>query len=271
MSRLRISAISYLNTAPLMWDFEHGEPEVRERLSREFEASYTIPARCAEALRDGQADLGIIPAVSYHDIPALRIVPGVAIASRGPVGSILLVSKPPIEEIRTVAADSASRSSVALLRVLFRKWLGGPRDFLSCPPDLAVMLGQADAALLIGDRALTVAREGYHVYDLGEEWTRRTGRPFVYAFWAVREEAVRPGLTQVLQRSRDRGLERHNVAAIAQKWAPRVGLSAADAAAYLTENIHYSLDADCLAGMEMFLDYAGECNVLTKRRELKFL
>src|SRR5207247_8556645 len=113
MRRLRISAISYLNTAPLMWDFEHGS------IGREFEISYTSPSQCAAALREGSADLGIIPAAAYATIPNLSILPSVAIASRCAVRSILLVSKTPLEKIRSVALDNSSLTSVALLKVLF--------------------------------------------------------------------------------------------------------------------------------------------------------
>src|SRR5437764_8395990 len=115
MRRLRISAISYLNTAPLMWDFEHGS------IGREFEISYTSPSQCAAALREGSADIGIIPAAAYATIPNLSILPSVAIASRCAVRSILLVSKTPLE-IRSVALDNSSLTSAALLKVLFAKW-----------------------------------------------------------------------------------------------------------------------------------------------------
>lgn len=164
MRKLRIAAISFLNTAPLMWDFEHTP------LGREFEIISTVPSECAEMLRTGAADIGIVPVVSYATIPGLRVIPQVAIATKGSVRSILLVSKLPLEEIRTVAADTSSRTSVALARVLFRKWLGGGRQFTSMPPQLDTMLQACDAALIIGDPALTVDRRRYVCYDLAEEW-----------------------------------------------------------------------------------------------------
>ena len=122
MKRLRISAISYLNTAPLMWDFEHGE------VGSKFDISYTLPSACARALEAGTADIGIIPAAAYAQVPGLMALPGVAIASRRPVRSILLVSKLPLERIRSVALDTSSMTSVALTKVLFEKWLGGGRS-----------------------------------------------------------------------------------------------------------------------------------------------
>src|SRR4030095_1936106 len=178
MNRLRISAISYLNTAPLMWDFEHGNRD-------DFDVSYTVPSKCAAALRDGNADIGIIPAAAYATIPDLLILPGVAIAARKAVRSILLVSKVPVEQIRSIALDNSSMTSAALTKVLFAKWLGGPRQYFEMSPDLNEMLRVHDAGLLIGDPALRVDRAAFVTLDLAEEWKRHTGKSFVFAFWAV--------------------------------------------------------------------------------------
>src|SRR5439155_19539612 len=166
MRRLRISAISYLNTAPLMWDFERGH------LAKHFDISYTVPSLCAQALAEDTADIGIIPAIAYQTIPGLVVIPEIAIAARGPVRSILLVSKVPVEKINSVAVDTSSRTSVALLEILFRKgWLATPLpEFSSQAPNLETMLATNDAALLIGDPALTVDRAKYHTVDLAEAW-----------------------------------------------------------------------------------------------------
>src|ERR1022692_3348873 len=137
MRRLRISAISYLNTAPLMWDFEHAG--VEHESGRDFDVSYTLPSACARALADGTADIGIIPAAAYAEISGLQILPEVAIASRRAVRSILLVSKVPVEQIRTVALDTSSLTSVALAKILFEKWLGGGRTFTAMSPDIEKM------------------------------------------------------------------------------------------------------------------------------------
>src|SRR5579863_9012147 len=149
MRRLRISAISYLNTAPLMWDFEHRETnpfaENAKGWGTDFDISYTLPSACARALAEGSADIGIIPAAAYAQIPGLQILPDVAIASRRAVRSILLVSKKPIEEVHTVALDTSSMTSVALTRVLFEKWLGGGRTFTPMEPDVEKMLERCDA------------------------------------------------------------------------------------------------------------------------------
>ena len=271
MRRLRISAISYLNTAPLMWDFEHG------KAGADFDVSYTVPSACAVDLQTGAADIGIIPAAAYTTVPGLVILPGVAIASRRAVRSILLVSKVPLEKIQSVALDTSSLTSVALVKVLFAKWLGGgDSKFVSMAPNLEQMLQQHDAGLIIGDPALLVDRSQYFTYDLAEEWLRLTGKPFVFAFWAVRQEALKDiasglDLATVFQESRDHGLAADNLRKIAQEWAPRLGLSKSAVRVYLTENIHYYLDAPCIEGLQLFYRYAQECKVLPTAPTLNFL
>ena len=275
MPRLRISAISYLNTAPLMWDFEHGAE--RERLREQFDVTYTIPSACAAALRTGKADIGIIPVAAYKTIPGLVILPGVAIASLNKVRSILLVSHKRFDEVKTVALDTSSMTSVALCKVLLSKWLGGARVYRSMAPDLEAMLASCDAALLIGDPALLIQRTSYTtVIDLAEEWRKHTGKPFVFAFWAARLEALGEGdsgrlatlsgavarLAEVFQRSRDHGLAPESLQHIASEWAPRLGMAVGEVLSYLTDNIHYSLDAACQEGLRLFYDLGEECGVL---------
>lgn len=269
MRRLRISAISYLNTAPLMWDFEHGDS------GRDFDISYTLPSGCARALEEGTADIGIIPAAAYAQIPGLQVLPDVAIASRRAVRSILLVSKVPIEEVRTVALDTSSMTSVGLTRILFEKWLGGGRSFTPMAPDIDAMLAEHDAGLVIGDPALKIDRSRYRTLDLAEEWIRHTGKPFVFAFWAVRSDALGEtapsiDLAAVFRNSRDHGLEPSSLNQIAHEWAPRLDISEVEVRSYLTENIHYQLDAGCVEGLQMFYRYATEIGVLPAAPELQF-
>jgi chorismate dehydratase len=270
MRRLRISAISYLNTAPLMWDFERGDAD------RDFDVSYTLPSACAHALETGAADIGIIPAAAYTQVPGLIVLPGIAIASRQPVRSILLVSKLPLEEIRTVALDTSSITSVALTKVLFEKWLGGGRTFTTMAPDIERMLALNDAGLVIGDPALQIDRARFRTLDLAEEWIRYTGKPFVFAFWAVRQDALRDAspdldLAAVFRKSRDHGLESSSLDQIAREWAPRLRLTESDVRVYLTENIHYHLDAACLEGLQLFYRYAAEIGALPAAPEMDFL
>jgi chorismate dehydratase len=281
MSRLKISAISYLNTAPLMWDFEHGEA-CADRVpdqTAQYEISYTIPSACAEALRAGTADIGIIPAAAYTTVPDLVILPDVAIAARRAVRSILLVSHIPLADwpgrLRTVALDTSSMTSVALAKILFAKWLGGARDYRAMAPDLDAMLAACDAALLIGDPALQVDRTRYFTLDLAEEWQSRTGKSFVFAFWAIRKQALAgrntAAIADAFKKSRDHGLSPKNLEAIAQEWAPRLGLTVESVRVYLTQNIHYYLDPPCIEGLRLYYQLGAEVGALPQAPELRFV
>jgi chorismate dehydratase len=272
MPRLRISAISYLNTAPLMWDFENGEGA--ETLKPDFAFSYTIPARCADDLKAGKADIGIIPVAAYTTIPDLVIIPDVAIASKDKVRSILLVSKVPLDKIRSVAMDHSSRTSAALVQIFLKKFVGADAGFTPQKPDLREMLRWHDAGMLIGDAALQAQTAGRYVYDLAEEWRRWTYLPFVFAFWVVRKAALAKlgpdvDLARVFQQSRDHGLQ--NIPMIAEQWTGRVNLKRETIREYLTGNIDYFLDPDNLQGLKLFYRYAAECNVLPPAPELQFV
>jgi len=253
-----------------MWDFEHTAS------GSDFDISYTLPSSCAAALKNGSADIGIIPAAAYATISDLLILPGVAIASKQAVRSILVVSKVPVEQIQSVAVDSSSLTSVALLQILFTKWWGGRRPFATMAPDIGRMLEHHDAGLVIGDPALKVDRSRYFTYDLAEEWIRLTGHPFVFAFWAVRQAALKDlspavDLASIFQESRDRGLQAEYLERIAREWAQRMDLSESDIKSYLSQNIHYYLDSPCLDGMQLFFRYAEECGILPAAPRLNFL
>lgn len=253
-----------------MWDFEHGDA------GRAFDISYTLPSQCAAALHAGEADIGIIPAAAYADIPGLVILPGVAIASRRAVRSILLVSKTPLENIASVALDTSSMTSVALIKVLFARWWKREVGFSSVAPQIEKMLEHHDAALLIGDPALRVDRRRYLTIDLAEEWIRMTGKPFVFAFWAVRRQALEEmksgvDLAAIFQASRDHGLEPQNIEHIVREWAPRLALGEAEVRSYLTENIHYFHDAGCLEGLRLFYRLGAEVGALSAEPQLRFL
>jgi chorismate dehydratase len=253
-----------------MWNFEHGAA------AADFDISYTIPSRCARQLEQGSADIGIIPAAAYTHIPDLALVPGVAIAARRAVASILLLSKLPLEEIQTVALDASSLTSVALVKVLFAKYWGGERRFTAMDPDIGNMLSAHDAALIIGDPALQIDGSGYVVYDLAEQWVQLTGKPFVFAFWAIRRSALEAEpnpqeISEIFQQSREEGLKPDHLDAISRSWSVRLGLDARRVRRYLTENIHYYLDAPCLDGLQLFYRYAEECGVLAAAPQLRFL
>lgn len=276
MRPLKISAISFLNTAPLMWDFEHPTSELRHVLDK-FEFAYTVPSRCAQQLLEGSADIGIIPSITYATIPELVILPDVAIASKNQVRSILLVLNKPIHQVQSVALDTSSRTSVVLTKILLTQFFAGPeREYRDMAPDPEEMLRHCDAALLIGDAALRVDRNRYEAIDLAESWRTFTGKPFVFAFWAIRMASLsewpeKYEIADVFCQSRNRGLEPRNVDQLAHEWASRIGLSEADVQSYLTRNIHYYLDAKNLEGLDLFYRSAAELKLIEEVPTLRMV
>jgi chorismate dehydratase len=231
-----------------------------------FEIVSAVPSRVAEMLHGGEVDLGVIPSIEFaHGDYA--IVPGVAIGSRGKVASVLLFHRVPVEEIRSVALDTSSRTSVALVRVLLQERLGRQPECVGMAPGLQAMLERCDAALLIGDPAL------YHVgseprLDLGAEWARVTGLPFVYAFWAGRAGAVSPAQVRALQQAVGAGLA--SLPAIASTYN---GLGAGRAAlseAYLRDNIVFTLGEAEAAGLREFYARAFVLGLVPRVPELRF-
>jgi chorismate dehydratase len=269
MSRLRVSAISFLNTAPLMWDFDFGG------LRRDYRVDYTLPSICAELLKTGMADVGIIPVAAYTTIPDLVVIPDIAIASRGAVRSILLIGKVPAEKMKRVAVDTSSRTSAALLHVLCEKLYGAKPEFIPKDPKLKDMLRDCDTALVIGDPALLAKTDGYHVRDLAADWRQFSGKSFVFAFWAVRKSALdghdNAKVIRDFQTSRDHGLEPANLDRIAKEWSVRLGLPEANITSYLRDNIYYRLDADCLDGLRLFYKYAADCGALPQAPAIDFI
>src|SRR6266852_3580824 len=276
LSKVRISVVQYLNTAPLVRGFTHGP------LRGKYELSFTVPSQCAEALRSGAVDVAIIPAIEYQRIPDLVILPNLSIASKKSVRSLLLVSKKPIQEVARIALDRSSRSTQALTRILCEEFWHIKPDFFEAAPDLPEMLEQSDAALLIGDPALRLAiacspaahRDAsgdivstaslaglngngpVHVYDIVEKWRAMTSLPAVLAVWAARPEAVTPELVQDIQDSLAFGLE--HVDAIASEAAAEMKLPVGDLRRYLLENIDYHLDEENLRGLTLYYAFAAK-------------
>jgi chorismate dehydratase len=276
--RIRMAAIHFLNPAPLMWDFEH-EPERSERRLR-YQIGYTTPSGCAEELAAGEADIGLVPVAAHATTPSLMIVPGCTVASLDRVRSIILVvrAQQGINGVRTVAADTSSRTSYAYTRILFEIFWKVPVDFISLAPDLESMLKVADAALLIGDPALLaledkdgrLERTGEQLLylDLAHEWHKFTDLPWISAFWAVRAGAFED-LVRDLQASRDHGLE--HLEDLAEEWSTRIEVPRETIRFYLTNNIHYILDDACLRGLDAFYRLAAECGALPEAPPLTML
>jgi len=278
---LRVAAIDFLNPAPLMWDFHH--PPHQHVLAARYTLHLTAPSQCAAELLAGRADLGLIPIASLT--PELRIVPGCAIASLQRVRSIQLIVREPLalEQVKTVAADAASKSSIAYAEILFRHFLGTRPAFHEAPADVPAMLAHADAALVIGDPALLALEHRAAIeaqagpcrwYDLAEEWHARTNLPWVAAVWAVRPEAVptpeaRRQLIADLNDSRRHGLA--HIDQLVDEWTPRIAIPPATIRAYLSENIHYALDPSCLRAIATFRTLAASIGLLDPLPSLPLL
>lgn len=259
---LRLGAVSYLNARPLTWALD-SQPE-------RWQVRYDVPSVCAGLLASGEVDLALVPSVEYLQSADYRLVPGVGIGSRGQVVSVALFTKKPVAGIRTIALDTSSRTSVALVRVLCRHRFHIDPQFAPHHPDLPTMLEACDAALLIGDPALETdaAALGVTKIDLGLQWTEMTGLPFVYAAWTGRAGVAAVADVAALQAAQDEGVA--SFAAIAAEYARGDAAKGARALRYLRDNMKYGLGADAAAGLQLFLDHAADLGLAPQRRPLEF-
>ncbi|HET9802859.1 MAG TPA: menaquinone biosynthesis protein [Candidatus Acidoferrum sp.] len=282
MSKLRISVVQYLNTAPLVRGFTHGP------LQGKYDLFFTVPSQCAEALRTGAADVAIIPAIEYQRIPNLVILPDLSIASKERVRSLLVVSRGPIRFAKRIALDRSSRSTQALTRILSaNRWNTSP-EFQEAEPDIATMLANSDAGLVIGDPALRLAiaaetkakpgRDGelvcegstvgmpqfpsLHIYDVVHEWWQLTERPAVLAVWAARKEIVTESLANEFLDSFKFGLD--NLDAICKEASSEMNLPEKELKLYLKTNIDYSLDDENRKGLLAYYSYAAKLGLIDK-------
>lgn len=260
MNPVRLGAVSYLNTKPLVEGLDE-RPDL-------FAVRYDVPAECAALLHEGRIDVGLIPAIEYLR-GDYRIVPDIAITSDGPVASVAVFSRVPVATIKTLALDISSRTSVALTRILCAcKWSIAPR-LIPGEPDLRAMLGRADAALMIGDPALEVEAAGEITkIDLGREWQALTGLPFVYAMWSGRDGVVSAAHIAELQAARDRGVAA--IPAIARRVAGSDARRAAGVEQYLRDNLKYPLGQREIAGLRRFHALAAEHGLVPGLRALRF-
>jgi chorismate dehydratase len=248
MKAVRLGAVDYLNARPLVYGLE-----LRNDL---FTVRFDLPSKCAALLHEGSIDVGMIPSIEYLRGVPYRIVPGAGIISEGPVASVALLTTVPVSKIRTIAADTSSRTSNALLHILCVEQFGIDPEFRPMRPDAARMLRQCDAALLIGDPALFVDPDalGATKVDLGEEWNSLTGLPFVWAFWAGRPGALTHDGVEALLAARDGGVAASNEIAAAYCSPDR----AERGKAYLRDNIRYSLGEREQDGLRMYYELAGK-------------
>ena len=290
MGKLRISIVEFLNTAPLVWGFTDGPLEGR------YDLSFAVPSQCAEDLKAGRADVGIIPAIEYQRMENVVALPGMAVAAKNEVRSILVVSKVPIDQARSFALDTNSRSSVGLVRVLCQRHWNIAPEFIDSAPDADEMLAGADAALIIGDPALRLRLkvdaleakvpqgkdccgsgddeplvknvETLFVYDVAKQWREMTGRPCVLAIWVARRGAVTPEIVADFQASREYGLS--HIGEIAEGAALKLDLPPRALERYLTENIDFSLDEENLAGLNLYYEECARAGLIPRFRELEF-
>ena len=255
---LRISLVDFLNARPLTWGLLH-EPPPGVSVSRD------VPSACAAKLASGEADVGLIPSIEYQRIPGLRVVPGLGIAASTEVRSVLLVSRVSRERIGSVALDPASRTSAALTRILLRRVYGLEPEYREAKG----VEPEADASLIIGDPALKARLNGHVVLDLAAEWRAFSGHPFVFAFWAVRDEAARPEVARLLRASYEAG--RRGFESLVAEEAEGTGLSRPVVEDYLRHALHYEIDSGDLAGLELFYRLAAEDGLIGPARPLEFL
>jgi chorismate dehydratase len=288
VQNLRISVVEYLNTAPLVRGFTHGP------FAGKYDLSFTVPSQCAEALRSGAADIAIIPAIEYQRIPDLVVLPGIAIASQNRVRSLLLITKRPIGDVRSIALDRSSRSTQALTRILAAEYWKIAPEFFEAEPNLHAMLEKADAALLIGDPALRisiaiekksmVSKEGravcqaatlgltgaeiLHVYDVIGEWRRMTGLPAVMAVWAGKRGVVTPEVLADFSGSRDFGLL--SISEISMEAARELELPQAELELYLRHNVDFYLNEENRRGLERYFDEAARLGLIESNKKIEW-
>jgi chorismate dehydratase len=260
MTIARLGAVDYLNARPLVYGLE-----LRNDL---FTVRFDVPSKCAALLHEGSIDVGMIPSIEYLRGHDYRIAPGIGIISDGPVASVALFTTVPRGSIRSIAADTSSRTSIALLRILCAERFGVDAEFHPTPPEPELMLARHDAALLIGDPALFLEHErlGAEKIDLGQEWTSMTGLPFVWAFWAGRRGALSRDHVSALVDARDAGVAESDSVAEAYCGPER----AARGKAYLRENVYYVLGDREEEGLRAYYDFAERCGVVDRVKPPEF-
>jgi chorismate dehydratase len=250
IDRPRIAASSYLNTAPLIWSFIHGSQRDAVELSTD-----KAPARCAEMLAHGEVDAALVPVIEYLRIPDVAIVPGVCVGSKSAVKSVVIATGlNNLKKVKSMALDHSSRTSVALVKIIFREFLGFEPEWKTSQPDLKSMLQQADAALIIGDPAMKIPRDQLSVFDLATMWHEFTGFGFVFAMWMARADTTEKVQAIDFAGARDEGLA--HLDGIAAQNESLLGITRDEIKSYLTENIAFGMDQEMEKGLELYFELA---------------
>ena len=261
----RIAASSYLNTAPLIWSFIYGSQRESVQLFTD-----TAPARCAEMLAGNEVDAALVPVIEYQHIPGVAIIPDICVGSRSAVRSVVVASKlNNLKKVKRVALDESSRTSVALVKIIFREFLGFEPEWETSPPDLKSMLARADAALIIGDPAMKIPRNQFRVFDLATLWHDYTGFGFVFAMWMAREANTDAVRAIDFAAARDEGLA--HLDDIAAEYRTRLSLSAEEINDYLTRNIAFQMDEEMKKGLELYFELAQKHRLIDEAKPLEFI
>lgn len=262
MTPLRVASVHYLNADPLTWGFEHGSLRSSVRLSKH------APSLIPDLLRSGEVDVGLIPSIEYQRMEGMEIIPAMGVGSSNRARSVLLVSARPIDSIRSIALDGSSRTSAALVRIILAHRRITGVTFSEHPPALRAMLAGHDAALIIGDPALTCEPTGLDVRDLGTEWNDITGLPFVFAVWAKRIDTQLPDGVGPFAASLQEGLA--HIDEIAAVMATPLGMPVAALQDYLRVDLHYELGERETQAMTLFFRQAHELGLVPGHRPIRF-
>ncbi len=261
----RIAASSYLNTAPLIWSFIHGSQRDSVELFTD-----KAPARCAEMLASGEVDAALVPVIEYQRTPDILIAPDVCVGSRSAVRSVVLVTKlNNLKKVKRVALDDSSRTSVALVKIIFREFLRFEPKWQASRPELKSMLQHSDAALIIGDPAMRIPRDQFRVFDLATLWHEFTGLGFVFAMWMARKDCVEKIRAIDFAGARDEGLA--NIQQIASSYSNQIDLSEDEIRNYLTKNIVFTVDEVMQKGLTLYFKLATKHRLVQSERSLEFL
>jgi chorismate dehydratase len=260
----RIAASSYLNTAPLIWSFLHGSRQGTVELF-----THQAPARCAEMLASGEVDAALVPVIEYQRNPDIAIVPDVCVGSRSAVRSVVIASKlNNLKKVKRVALDDSSRTSVALVKIIFREFLGCEPEWQITRPDLRSMLEHNDAALVIGDPAMKIPRDQFRIFDLATLWHDFTGFGFVFAMWMIRKNHAKHVRAIDFRSARDEGLA--HLDEITAGYEDKPALSSGEIKDYLTRNIAFQMDDGMKKGLELYFDLARKHGLIQTKRALEF-
>src|SRR5436190_5880734 len=269
MTQPRISASGYSNTAPLVWSFLYGSNHGKVEIILD-----NAPARSAELLEKGRVDAALVPVIAYQQIDGIRLIPHVCVGARERVRSVCLVTGGrELSDVRSVALDVSSKTSVVLTKIIFREFLGFEPEWRDAAPDIDAMLAQSDAALLIGDPALLLSADyafrtphsAFRVFDLAELWHRHTGLGFVFAMWMAKDNKF--GID--FAAARDEGLA--HLDAIIANYTPDIGLSHDAMREYLSQNISYEIDDSMRQGMELYFELAANNDLIAANKPLEFI